>query len=116
MYAQDHDTVTSSRPAAASGLRSPANGATKNPSRATLQTRPGIQRWLIRYWEYIQPVRVTVLVIRMLVVLWMIALSAILMSADVAWGWILLPAAAAVLSISVWVFRTAAKGWPVVEG
>ena len=32
-----------------------------------------------------------------------------------AWGWTLLPAAAAVLAISAWVFTTAAKGWPVAE-
>jgi hypothetical protein len=118
MYAQNHDTVSSARPSARltapDPWSSPATSA--NPSRATLQTRPRIQRSLIRSWEYIQPVRVTFLVIRLLVVLWMIVLSAILMSADVGWGWILLPAAAAVLALSVWVFSTAAKGWPVVEG
>ena len=105
MYAQDHDTV----------LRSPASGVPKNPSRAALKTRPRIQRALVRYWEYIRPVRVTVLVIRLLVVLWMVVLSGILLSAGIGWGWILIPAAAAVLAVSVWVFTTAAKGWPVVD-
>jgi hypothetical protein len=105
MYAQNHDTA----------LRPPANGATKNPSRATLRTRPPIQRALVRYWEYIQPVRVTVLVIRLLVVVWMVVLGAILLSAGIAWGWILFPAAVAVFALSVWVFSTAGKGWPVVD-
>jgi uncharacterized membrane protein len=104
MYAQN-DTIPSSLPSA----------ARPNASRATLQTRPRIQRALIRYWEYIRPVRVTVLVIRLLVVLWLIVLSAILMSAGIGWGWILIPAAVAVLALSVWVFTTAAKGWPVVD-
>ena len=86
-----------------------------NPSRATLRTRPRIQRALIRYWEYIQAVRVTVLVIRLLVVMWMIVLGAILLSAGIAWGWALFPAAVAVFALSLWVFSTAAKGWPVVD-
>jgi hypothetical protein len=42
-------------------------------------------------------------------------LSAILLSASIAWGWILIPAAVAVFALSVWVFSTAAKGWPTVE-
>ena len=105
MYAQNDTTVRSSRPSA----------ARLNASRATLQTRPRIQRALIRYWEYIRPVRVTVLDIRLLVVLWMVVLSGILLSAGIGWGWILIPAAAAVLAVSVWVFTTAAKGWPVVD-
>jgi hypothetical protein len=115
MYAQDHDTVSSSRPAVTSVLRPPVNGATKNPSRATLKTRPLIQRATIRSWEYIQPVRVTYLVIRLLVVLWMVVLGAILLSAGIASGWILFPAAVAVFAVSLWVYSTAAKGWPVVD-
>jgi hypothetical protein len=118
MYAQDHDTVSSSRPSAASLTASapwsPPH-TSGHPSRATLRTRPRIQRALIRSWEYIQPVRVTLLVIRLLVVLWMVVLSAILLSASIAWGWILIPAAVAVFALSVWVFSTAAKGWPTVE-
>ena len=118
MYAQDHDTVSSSRSAAAT-LTTPAPwsspATSENPSRATLRTRPRIQRSLIRSWEYIKPVRVAFLVIRLLVVLWMIVLSSILMSAGIGWGWILLPAAVATLGISVWVFTTAAKGWPAVK-
>ena len=76
---------------------------------------PRIQRTLIRSWEYIQPVRVTILVIRLLVVLWLAFLGAVLSSTGNAWGWTLLPAAVAVFALSFWVFTTAAKGWPVVE-
>ena len=85
------------------------------PTRATLRTRPPIQRTLIRSWEYIRPVRLSVLIVRLLVVLWLIFLSAALMSAGYTWGWALLPAAAAVLAVSIWVFTTAAKGWPAVK-
>jgi hypothetical protein len=94
---------------------SPSWSSTARPTRATLRTRPRIQRTLIRSWEYIQPVRVTFLVFRLLVVLWLVALGAALMSAGHAWGWTLFPAAAVVLALGVWVFTTAAKGWPVVE-
>jgi hypothetical protein len=45
----------------------------------------------------------------------LVFLGAVLLSAGNAWGWTLLPAAAAVAALSVWVFTTAAKGWPVVE-
>ena len=50
-----------------------------------------------------------------LVVLWMVALGAILLSAGIAWGWTLFPAAVAVFALSVWVYSTATKGWPVVD-
>jgi hypothetical protein len=113
MFAQDYDTITAARSAAGGG---PADGAATHPSRATLKTRPPIQRALVRYWEYIPPVRVTFLVIRMLVVLWMIVLGVLLPSSGQAWGWIMLPGAAAVFALSLWVFSTAAKGWPVVDG
>jgi hypothetical protein len=103
MYALKDTTAPSSGPSAA------------GPTRATLQTRPSIQRTLIRSWEYIRPVRVSILIVRLLVVLWLVFLSAALMSAGHAWGWILLPAAAAVLAVSFWVFTTAAKGWPVMK-
>jgi hypothetical protein len=106
MYAQDHDTV----------LRIPAHAATGNPSRATLQARPPIQRVLIRSWEYSRPVRITVLAIRLLVVMWLFVLSGILVSSHHAVGWALIPAALAVFAFGVWVFSTAAKGWPVVDG
>jgi hypothetical protein len=43
-------------------------------------------------------------------VLWLVVLGAVLMSAGHTWGWILLPAAVAVLTLSVWVFSIAAKG------
>jgi len=117
MYAQDHDTVPSSRPSAAT-LTAPTPWSPPHtpghPSRATLRTRPRLQRALIRSWEYIQPVRVTILVIRLLVVLWLIVGSAIMLSAGIAWAWILIPAAVAVFALSFWVFSTAAKGWPAV--
>jgi hypothetical protein len=103
MYAQNDNAVPSLRSSAA------------RPTRATLRTRPRIQRTLIRSWEYIQPVRVTILAIRLLVVLWLVVLGAVLMSAGNTWGWTLLPAAMAVFAFSVWVFSTAAKGWPAVE-
>jgi hypothetical protein len=84
-------------------------------SRATLRTRPRNQRILIRSWEYIPAARVTILVIQLLVVLWIAFLGAALLSGDNALGWTLLPAAVAVLALSVWVFTTAAKGWPRLE-
>jgi hypothetical protein len=93
----------------------PSWSSTARPTRATLRTRPRIQRTLIRSWEYIQPVRVTILAIRLLVVLWLVFLTAVLTSAGNAWGWTLPPAAVGVAAISVWVFNTAAKGWPVTE-
>jgi hypothetical protein len=94
-------------------LQPPVKGAIMTPSRATLQTRPRIQRTWIRSWDYIPSARATILGIRLLVVLWLLVLSAVLLSAGNAWGWTLLPAAAGVLAFSVWVFTTAAKGWPV---
>lgn len=131
MYAQKDNPAPSSRSSAArltarsapwsspttseNVLQLPAEGMIMTISRATLRTRPRIQRALIRSWEYIQPVRVTFLVIRLLVVLWLFFLGAVLMSAGHDWAWTLLAAALAMLAISVWVFTTAAKGWPVVD-
>lgn len=89
--------------------------STARPTRATLKTRPRFQRTLIRSWEYIQPVRVSILVVRMMVTLWLIFVGTMLMSAGHTWGWTLLPAAGATLALSVWMFAIAAKGWPVVE-
>ena len=40
-------------------------------------------------------------------------LGAVLISAGHPVGWALLPTALAVLALSLWLFRTAAKGWPV---
>jgi hypothetical protein len=96
-------------------LQLPGEGMIMTTDRATLRTRPRIQCALIRSWEYIQPVRVTILAIRLLVVLWLAFLSVVLLSAGNAWGWILPPAAVAVLALSLWVFNTAAKGWPAAE-
>ena len=101
MYAQIDNTAPSSW------------SSTARPTRAILRTRPRIQRTLIRSWEYIRPIRVTVLAIRLLVVLWLVV-GAVLMSPGHTWGWILLPAAVALLALSVWVFSTAAKGVPSV--
>ena len=98
MYAQTDTTAPSSW----------SSAVRLTVSRATLRT-------LIRSWEYIRPVRVTILVIRLLAALWLVFLGAVLLSAGNAWGWTLLPAAAAAFALSVWVFTTAAKGWPVVE-
>ena len=103
MYAENDNTAPSSRSFAA------------RPTRATLRTRPRIQRTLIRSWEYIQPIRVSILAIRLLVVVWLVVLGAVLMSAGNTWGWTLLPAAVAAFAVSFWVFSTAAKGWPAVE-
>jgi hypothetical protein len=88
---------------------------TARPTRATLQTRPRIQRSLIRSWEYIPAVRITVLVVRLLVVLWLLFLAGALTAAGTGWGLTLLPAAVAVFAIALWVFNTAKKGWPVTD-
>lgn len=103
MYAQNDSTAP------------PLWSSTARPTRATLQTRPRIQRTLIRSWEYIQPIRITILAIRLLVVLWLFVLCSVLTSAGNTWGWTLVPAAVAVFALSLWVFSTAAKGWPAVE-
>jgi hypothetical protein len=105
MYAQTSENV----------LQPPADAANTTPSRATLRTRPRIQRALIRSWEYRRPVRITVLVIRLLVVMWLFVLTDLLVSNGTAWGWTLPPAAVAVFAITLWVFTTAEKGWPVVD-
>jgi hypothetical protein len=85
------------------------------PSRATLQTRPDIQRILIRSWEYIPAVRVAILTIRLLVAVWLVGLGAWFTSTGNAWGGMLLPAAAGVVAAALWVYNTAAKGWPVTR-
>jgi hypothetical protein len=105
MYAQTSEKV----------IQPPADATNTTPSRATLQTRPRVQRACIRSWEYIRPIRITVLVIRMLVVMWLFVLTDLLVSNGVAWGWTLPPAAVAVFAVSLWVFTTAEKGWPVVD-
>jgi len=105
MYAQLDSTTLSSR-----------SSARLTASRATLRSRPLIQRALIRSWEYIKPVRVALLAFRLLVALWLVVLGAVLMSAGYTWGWALLPGALAVTALSAWVFATAAKGWPAVKG
>jgi hypothetical protein len=105
MYAQTSEHV----------LQPPADAANTTPSRATLQTRPLIQRASIRSWEYSRPVRITVLAIRLLVVMWLFVLTDLLVSAGHPWAWLLVPAALAVFAIALWVFTTAQKGWPVAK-
>jgi hypothetical protein len=81
-------------------------------SRATLRTRPRIQRTLIRSWEYIPAVRVTVLILRLLAVLVLLVTGIALLSSSSSWGLLPLAAAFAVVPFALWVFTTAAKGWP----
>jgi hypothetical protein len=100
MYASTGNTVTP---------RSPV-------SRAALRTRPPVQRALIRYWEYNKTVRVTVFVIRLLVVAWLVFLGGALLYGGISWGWLLFPAAVGTLALGTWIFTTAGKGWPVVKG
>ena len=57
-----------------------------------------------------RPIRITILAIRLLVVLWLVVLSAALMSAGHTWAWILLPASVAVFAFGIWAFSTAGKG------
>jgi hypothetical protein len=105
MYAQTSGNV----------LQPPADATSTTPSRATLQTRPPVQRALIRSWEYSRPARITVLAIRVLVTMWLFVLTAILESHGHAWAYALVPAAVGVFAFGLWVFKTAEKGWPVVR-
>ena len=105
MYAQTSQKVTQPL----------ADATTAAPTRAVLKTRPLIQRATIRSWEYNKPVRITVLVIRLLTVMWLFVLTDLMVSNGLAWGWIFLPTAFAVFAIALWVFTTAQKGWPVVK-
>ena len=105
MYAQTSENV----------LQPPADATNTTPSRATLQTRPLIQRASIRSWEYSRRVRITILAIRLLVVMWLFVLTGLLVSAGHLWAWLLVPAALAVFAIAVWVFSTAQKGWPAAD-
>lgn len=96
-------------------IQAPADGTTTRPTRGALKTRPRIQRALIRSWEYNRPFRITVVIIRLLVAMWLLVLTNLLVSNGFAWGWALPPAAVAVFAIALWVFYTAEKGWPVVD-
>jgi hypothetical protein len=93
----------------------PSRQSSARPTRATLKTRPLIQRAAIRSWEYIQPIRISILVVRLLVALWLIVLGTLLMSAGYTWGWTMFLAAGAVLAIAMWVYAIASRGWPVDE-
>jgi hypothetical protein len=92
--------------------RTPPRSGTSTTSRAILRTRPRIQRILIRSWEYIPAVRVTVVILRLLAVLVLAVEGIALLSISNWWGLPLLAAAFAVLPFSLWVFTTAAKGLP----
>jgi hypothetical protein len=105
MYAQTSANV----------IQPSADATSTTPSRATLQTRPLIQRALIRSWEYSRPVRITVLAIRVLVAMWLFVLTAILESHGHVWAYALVPAAVGVFAYGLWVFTTAQKGWPVAD-
>jgi hypothetical protein len=106
MYAPTHDGPPSHT--------SPAGGMIMN-SRATLRSRPRIQRILIRSWEYIPAVRVTALVLRLLSVPCLTVVGVALLSISNWWGLLLLTVAVAVVPLGVWIFTTAAKGWPAVQ-
>ena len=90
----------------------PPRSGTNATSRATLRTRPRSQRILIRSWEYIPAVRITVLILRLLAVLVLAVESIALLSISSWLGLPLLAVAFAVLPFSFWVYTTAAKGWP----
>lgn len=92
--------------------RTPPRSGTSTASRTTLRTRPRIQRILIRSWEYIPAVRVTVVILRLLAVLVLTVEGIALLSISNWWGLPLLAAAFAMLPFSLWVFTTAAKGLP----
>jgi protein-S-isoprenylcysteine O-methyltransferase Ste14 len=92
-------------------VAAPSRPARSTPSRATLRTRPRIQRILIRSWEYIPAVRATLLILRLLAVLVMAVEGVALLSISNWWGLAILAVAFAVLPLSLWVFATAAKGW-----
>ena len=90
----------------------PPQSGTCTTSRANLRTRPRIQRILIRSWEYIPAVRVTILILRLLAVLVLAVEGIALLSISNWWGLPLLAAAFDMLPFSLWVFSTAAKGLP----
>ena len=94
-------------------IQPPADATHATPSRATLRTRPDVQRALIRSWEYRRPIRITVLAIRLVVTMWLFVLTGILVSHGHAVGYVLVPAAIGVFAFGLWVFKTAERGWPV---
>jgi hypothetical protein len=88
-------------------------GGTPRPSRASLRTRPRIQRITIRSWEYIPAVRAALLAVRLLGVLALSVIGIALLTISDQWGLLLLALAVASAPLSAWVFTTAARGWPV---
>jgi hypothetical protein len=85
----------------------------RTTSRAALRTRPRIQRTLIRSWEYIPAVRIALLTVRLLGVLVAAVASIAVLSTSISWGLFGLALALTVVAFSLWIFTTAAKGWPV---
>jgi hypothetical protein len=83
------------------------------PTRAILRTRPRNQRIMIRSWDYIRPVRLAIVITRLLVAAWLVFLAVALLSGGYTWGLTLLAAAAVVVAVGIWAFTTAEKGWPV---
>jgi hypothetical protein len=81
-------------------------------SRSALQTRPRIQRILVRSWEYIPAVRTTILTFRLLAVLFLTIVGIALLTTPSWWGLLALGVAAVTLPFSLWLFNTGAKGWP----
>jgi hypothetical protein len=90
----------------------PPRSGLSSTSRATLRTRPRVQRILIRSWEYIPAVRRTVLTLRLLAALIFAVVGTALLSTPNWLGLPLLAVAFGVLAFGLWVFSTAAKGWP----
>jgi hypothetical protein len=88
----------------------PLSGMTT--TRAALRTRPRIQRILIRSLEYIPAVRAAILVLRLLAVGVLIVFGIALLSASNWWGLASLALGFTVAIFALWVFTTAAKGWP----
>jgi hypothetical protein len=81
-------------------------------TRAALRTRPRVQRILIRSLEYIPAVRAAILILRLLAVGVLAVFGIALLSASNWWGLASLALGFAVVLLALWVFTTAAKGWP----
>src|SRR5580698_10630692 len=81
-------------------------------TRAALRTRPRVQRILIRSWEYIPAGRITILTLRLVAALVVAVVGITLVSTAHWWALLSLVAALAVAALALWVYTTAAKGWP----
>jgi len=90
----------------------PRRSGMSPPSRATLRTRPRIQRILIRSWEYIPAVRASILTLRLLAVVVLAVTGVALLGDSSRWGLLYLAGSFTALLFGLWVFTTATKGWP----